>query len=467
MDNSPEELRRAADLVPLLLSYIDTDCRYRFCNQAYAAWFGKPTEEIVGRHVRELIGEAAYDVVQPYLEAVLAGESVRYDRTVPYAQGGTRTIQTELIPDFGPDGAVRGFAAYVQDTSERRQVEEKLQVFARQHEVLIAAQEEIAEAGRDLPLALECIAQRARQITGAGGAVVQLIDGSELVYTAASGTAEAYLGLRISLENSFSGSCVREGHLVYCPDIEAAPDLNQDALRARQIRSLVAVPLLHMGRIIGVLQVSSPLPDAFDDNALTLLQLMVSMIVAAMSGVAEAEARSALSAGEARQRQFLRDVLLSVTDGCLHLCEGVGDLPEPLTPFGPPLQVARDGSLSDLRHQVYEAAVAAGLPAERTYDLITAVGEAAMNAVTHAGRGEGWIMIADGKVQVRIEDQGEGITVENLPKATLARGFSTKATLGHGFKMMLQTVDRIFLLTGRGGTTVVLEQESGPSLPTW
>ena len=88
-----------------------------------------------------------------------------------------------------------------------------------------------------------------------------------------------------------------------------------------------------MGRAVGVLKVSSPQPAAFDEDAITLLQLMVSMIVAAMSGIAEAEARLALSAGRKeaaeRQRRFLREVLLSVTDGCLHLCDEPKDLPPP------------------------------------------------------------------------------------------------------------------------------------------
>ena len=64
-----------------------------------------------------------------------------------------------------------------------------------------------------------------------------------------------------------------------------------------------------------------------------------------------------------------------------------------------------------------------------------------------------------GVVQVRISDQGEGIAVENLPRATLERGYSTKATLGHGMKMMLQTTDALWLLTGPTGTTVVLVQQ--------
>ena len=105
---------------------------------------------------------------------------------------------------------------------------------------------------------------------------------------------------------------------------------------------------------------------------------------------------------------------------------------------------------------------------ERQFDLVTAASEAGMNAVVHAGSGTGWVSAsADGTVQVRVEDQGAGIAMENLPKAALARGFSTKATLGHGLKMMLETVDRLYLLTGKEGTTVVLEQGREAPLPSW
>ena len=61
-------------------------------------------------------------------------------------------------------------------------------------------------------------------------------------------------------------------------------------------------------------------------------------------------------------------------------------------------------------------------------------------------------------------DHGKGITLENLPNATLKKGYTTAGTMGQGMKMMLQTVDRIFLLTGAAGTTVVLEQQREPPM---
>ena len=170
----------------------------------------------------------------------------------------------------------------------------------------------------------------------------------------------------------------------------------------------------------------------------------------------------------AQQGVFLRDVLSSVTEGKLRLSTSPAHLPPPLTPVGEAIPLTREGGLRELRGRAREAARGAGHPEERQHDLLTAASEAGMNAIVHAGGGTGRVFVgADGTVQVCVEDHGAGITMENLPRAALARGFSTKATLGHGLKMMLETVDRLYLLTSPAGTTVVLEQERDRPRPAW
>ncbi len=109
-----------------------------------------------------------------------------------------------------------------------------------------------------------------------------------------------------------------------------------------------------------------------------------------------------------------------------------------------------------------------GFPDERWQDLILAAGEAAMNAVVHAGGGDGRVCIGDkGTLQVWVEDRGKGIAVHALHRATLERGYTTAGSLGHGFWLMLKTADRIWLLTGSAGTTVAIEQDRVPPEPQW
>ena len=170
----------------------------------------------------------------------------------------------------------------------------------------------------------------------------------------------------------------------------------------------------------------------------------------------------------AQQGVFLRDVLSNVTEGKLLLSTSPAHLPPPLTPVGEAVALTREGGLRDLRQMAKEAAQGAGHTEERQYDLLTAVSEAGMNAILHGDGGTGQVSVGEnGTVQVRVEDHGSGIAMENLPRATLSRGFSTKATLGHGLKMMLETADRLYLLTGPGGTTVVLEQDREEPAPAW
>lgn len=169
-----------------------------------------------------------------------------------------------------------------------------------------------------------------------------------------------------------------------------------------------------------------------------------------------------------RQRLFLRDVLASVTEGRLHLCETTSDLPAALPVVVEPIPLTEKGSLHEIRRRAQDVAIHCGFSDERWQDLVTAVGEAGMNAVMHGRHGSASIC-ADGgdKVQVWVEDRGTGIDIEHLPRATMERGYTTAGSFGHGFWLMLKTVDLIWLLTGTTGTTLVIEQQRTQPEPAW
>jgi anti-sigma regulatory factor (Ser/Thr protein kinase) len=92
-----------------------------------------------------------------------------------------------------------------------------------------------------------------------------------------------------------------------------------------------------------------------------------------------------------------------------------------------------------------------------------------MNAVIH-GQGGTARLYADhdaGSLQVWISDRGTGIDVNLLHRATIQPGYSSVGTLGYGFWIMLKTCDRVHLLTGPEGTTLVLEQGIASPTPAW
>lgn len=161
-----------------------------------------------------------------------------------------------------------------------------------------------------------------------------------------------------------------------------------------------------------------------------------------------------------QQRDFFKKVLLSVTEGRLILCDSKSELPKPLVPCGDPIPLRGPNDIFLFRRAVEDAAVGLNLTNDRCDDLLTAASEAAMNALVHAGGGHGRICAGrdEDRLQVWIVDNGKGIEFATLPEAVLRKGYSSAGTLGHGFKMIHSFADRVYILTGPQGTTVVIEQ---------
>jgi len=121
-----DRVQLVADAVPALMSYIDADARYRLNNHAYETWFGHPRGELVGRHMRDVLGEAAWTAIRPHVEAALAGRAVTYEAEVPYRDGGPRWILATYTPDVSGDGAVRGVVAHVSDITALKRAEQQI-----------------------------------------------------------------------------------------------------------------------------------------------------------------------------------------------------------------------------------------------------------------------------------------------------------------------------------------------------
>lgn len=147
---------------------------------------------------------------------------------------------------------------------------------------VIELQNEIAAAGLDLQSVMALVTERAGPFTGASGAVIELVDGDELAYAAASGSAAASKGLRLARASSLSGRCVAERVPLLCVDAESDPRVDREACRRVGARSMVCVPLFYGTDAVGVLKVLSPEPKAFDENAIEALRLLAGVVAAAM-----------------------------------------------------------------------------------------------------------------------------------------------------------------------------------------
>ncbi|WP_448265683.1 PAS domain-containing protein [Nostoc sp. DSM 114159] len=144
-----QELRLIANALPVLISYVDANRCYQFINHTYEVWFNRSRDEILGNPVRQLLGEAVYQRVEPYINRVFAGQTVSLETEIPFPDD-RRCISATLIPDFDDNAQVRGFYSIMTDISERKQAEEVL----RQSEAQFREQAILSDFRADVDSAL-------------------------------------------------------------------------------------------------------------------------------------------------------------------------------------------------------------------------------------------------------------------------------------------------------------------------
>lgn len=133
---SERELRQVTDHLPILLSYADTTGRFVRVNRTYERWVGLDAESIVGRTVRDVLGDAYVAGTAAAWEQANTGRTVSIETTYPTLQGD-RQVQLTYVPDLDVEGQLRGIVCMVLDVEEQRRAEfalrqsEKLAVVGR------------------------------------------------------------------------------------------------------------------------------------------------------------------------------------------------------------------------------------------------------------------------------------------------------------------------------------------------
>ena len=118
----------------------------------------------------------------------------------------------------------------------------------------------------DLNTVLQSVSRRAQALTGATGVAIALAHNQSMICRASIGSSAPPLGCHVDVTSGFSGQCVRSGRTLRCDDSEN--DLRVDLASCRRlgIRSILAAPIRLKGQVIGIIEIFSPKPNAFDNR---------------------------------------------------------------------------------------------------------------------------------------------------------------------------------------------------------
>jgi GAF domain len=138
----------------------------------------------------------------------------------------------------------------------------------------------------DANRALEEIARSAQYVTGASGAALVLSNGKVMSCRACSGTLAPPIGTRLNTESGFTASCVQTAEIIRCDDTGTDSRVDGSSCIELGIRSILAVPVFEVQRVVGVLEVLSDEPKRFTERHAAALKLLARLVETLISKAA-------------------------------------------------------------------------------------------------------------------------------------------------------------------------------------
>jgi GAF domain-containing protein len=167
------------------------------------------------------------------------------------------------------------------------------------HHGPVSAPHTLINAGEiDLEPGISIIAEKAQVLTGATGSAIALRRGNEIVCRARTGRTAPDIGVRLQTDSGLSAECVRTGQVLLCDDAESNPRVDWATCRRMGVRSILVAPLRHFRRTLGVFEVLSSTPHAFDNNDVATMQFLSGMMVATISRLSSLQPAPPVASGE-------------------------------------------------------------------------------------------------------------------------------------------------------------------------
>jgi PAS domain S-box-containing protein len=269
------EFELVTNAVPSLISHVDAEQRYVFVNDAFTRWFGVPRESILGRTVRDFVGERAWEGIGPKVARAYAGEKVEFEAQVPYQYGGTRWIHSTITPRRDASGRVTGVVTLINDVTARKQIEQALCRKNERLQFLSEAAERLLSARAPEATVRELFDRLASQIE---------LDVYFNYLVDDSGTAmrlDSYAGVseetaqsirRLEIGQAVCGTVAQYRRAIEAKDVQHCGDAQTELIRGLGIQSYVCFPLLSGEHLLGTLSFGSRQRQEFSPEEVELLR---------------------------------------------------------------------------------------------------------------------------------------------------------------------------------------------------
>lgn len=190
-------------------------------------------------------------------------------------------------------------------------------------ESIIDIQQQVVTSTLHFDELMQLICERTQELTHASAAVVEIVEGEEMVYRSVSGTAQHSLGVRLNIHTSLSGLSVKTNEVLYAEDTEIDERVDRDACRRVGARSMICVPLVFQSKAIGVLKVYSEHVKKFSDREISVLKITAGLLSASISQTREREEKEAAYLSMTENENKFRTLFENSYDSVMILKNGL------------------------------------------------------------------------------------------------------------------------------------------------
>jgi len=206
---------------------------------------------------------------------IIEGRTAEFEFRVIWPTGQIRTIRSQTELEFNADGTPIRLKGFSQDITERKLIEQALEQRTREL-MLINRVAQMFSSTLKLEQIFETILGEMHRLLDITASSFWLVvpATNELVCQYTQGPdSETAIGLRLALGQGVTGYSAQTGKAILVPDTQAEMHPHKIELEARiELRSLLCIPLLVKGKVIGVLNLADTKVGRFTENDLRLLE---------------------------------------------------------------------------------------------------------------------------------------------------------------------------------------------------
>jgi diguanylate cyclase (GGDEF)-like protein len=274
--------RLVIENMPATLAVINPDLTYKLVNQSFSAFSDTPPRP--GMHMRDLLGEERFAIVEPYLKRALQGETVHFEAAGFDKHDNPIIYEVRYQPNFDASGKLASLTALGTDVTRRRHLERAISALARMSSTTEGS---LADISR------EALGQVCELLNMKFSGIMRKMANGDMD-VAITHSPVGFVEGEMPVARRLMEHIIDTGECLAIPDAQNHPMVAGMTPGKHAIKAFAAAPIIVKGEIIGAVGFANTAPHAteFMDVELEVVRLAASILAREIARK-EADARVA------------------------------------------------------------------------------------------------------------------------------------------------------------------------------